>query len=382
MSGQVWHGHDIRQEAIKRTALFLIFFLTISAKAFGVMTYDPNKVGGEINTASGRMYLYYSDTVTPTYDPASQSYHVPAVSGEWVNAPDPVAAATGDATNKTKLVGNEVVVSIPGTDIVKLADGTYTNTVPSPTLVSAFESATPPDKDEYSGVPLVGGNLTASYCGGMQEYPGATVSSEYPYQVTLSNQISYVTTSLTNRAPAPLPYTSANGLQVSNFTLPFSMPANSGNGWTASSLGMIGCVPYKLYFNISGNSTVYLRFLKTGGSGTNYSYYSSNFTSVPVIPFDPAAFQEGGGPVTSSDLADALAPHLSDWRNNGLDSDFKQAAENGNPIMDGLGPTPEDIDNWKLQNQNNFEKIIPTGLGPGSGPDENPPCGNPGGQGP
>ena len=382
MSGRGWHRHDIRQEAINRTALFLIFFLTVSTNAFGVMTFDPANVSMPINLTSGRVYLSYSST--PSYDVATDTYLVPAVIGEEVSAPDPVTAAHGDATPKTKIVGNPIVLKIPGTDLVKLADGTYTNVSPSSSLSNAYDSATIPGEFIFNDNYRVLGPSSGP-CNGATDATALgfyfTNNSPYNQRIYDHTPFMFFVSADVTKAIAP-----PSSLTVGDKY--FSTGSFIGSADSLAS--KTGCTPDHYYIKVATNGTISGSQIR----GVDAYYYWSkdnavvryrinlNSGNVQTVTSNDILTQAPPTPPNSGQLGAALAPSLPTWQQNSLDDDFQKAAKNGTPAVDGLGPTPDDIDNWKLQNQSDVEKLIPTGLGPGSGPDENRPCGNPGGQGP
>ncbi len=330
----------MKQERINKTVIFLGIFLMISSKAFGVTAFDPNNVSGAISTASGQVRLSHSGT--PTYDSQNDTYNVPAVIGEEVSAPDPARAAQGDATSKPVIVGNQVGMTLPGTDMVQLANGIWTNNgaPPSETLTTALESVTEqPDtvltlavNDIFSN----DGDQTCKKVTSVITYPRATIA--------------------------------ANGCDIFyNSMFPFNTTfGHSTNPAQTEFHVATGCEPL-----IDHGYTYAITFVRT----------AIQCTSAPC----PSNYNPSPSPPSSDDLAGALTTALNNWSNNHADlaQDFKNAAENGNPFFpDGSEPSQADIDNWKLQNQSNVNNTISSGLGSGIGPDGKRPCGDQGTQGP
>lgn len=342
MSGRGCHRHRMKQDTITKAALFLTFFLTISTKAFGVMPFDLANVSASINLPSIQAYLAFSGS--PSYDAATDTYHVPAVIGEEISVPDPTRTALGDASNKSIIVGNPIVLKLPGSDMVKLAAGSFANfsgTV-SDTLLSAADIASdnPPSYNNLPYFLFTQATADSMYMGTPNFQP------PIPFYATLIN---------------------SSGVIV-RFTF---LTSASGYGFGYSSCQTVFGLPPNTLFSSTNFNPIWI--FQTGGC------FATTYLGT-TLSFDSSKFTPGG--LTSTSLASQLLPSLSGWRNNGLDNDFKQAAENGSPSIDGIGPTTEDIDNWKLQNQSNVEKIIPNSLGSEIGPSAKRPCGDPGAQGP
>lgn len=343
----------MKQDRIKKTALFvgnslaaLLIFRPVISEA--VQAYDvyEDSSGNPVvfETQGNRTYINIGGPV-PTYDPASKSYHVSAVSGELVTAPDPVAVAAGDATNKTKVVGNEVVASIPGTDIVKLANGTYTNAQPSPLLAQTFEAQTDiPDSwqdtiHHRTSVSLSCGSLT----------PKTT-----PHGVTYADLCSVsadpVTGTITTVPGCFIPQdTLYNGMSCSggviNFqTLYWSYKTNS---WVVQDSKPVG----------SGFS-VGIQMQMLGSAVPYMGNYTPDPGSEPVPPITPP---------TAEELAAALAPHLSNWHNNGLDNDLINAAKSGGntTIVSGTTTTTTEINSWVTSNGGAVKDAISSGISSG-----------------
>ncbi len=327
----------MKQERINKTVIFLGIFLMISSKAFGVTAFDPNNVSGSVNTATGGVRLSYSGT--PTYDAQNDTYNVPTVIGEEVSAPDPARAAQGDATSKPVIVGNPVTMTLPGTDLVKLADGTWTNEGASPSETLSTALATVTEQPDTVDTAAVGDVFSAD---GEQTCRRITDKVSLPINGTSGVNCA----GLAAGYPYSTPFGPSQTSMIDNF-----------------------CVMGPCTDELQANGILY-----------NFSYTKHCIMSVSAPC--PSTYHPDGTSPGSSDLANALIPALPDWGNNGIAEDFKKAAENGAPSIDGLGPTSADIDNWKLQNQSNVNNTISSGLGSGIGPDGKRPCRDQGTQGP
>lgn len=345
----------MRQTRTQKTISFLISLqaiLTVSltSQTFAMMAFDPANVSRSINLATGRTYLSYSDT--PTYDTTTDTYHVPAVAGEEVSAPNPTAAANGDTADKPTIIGNPVDLTVPGPNLVDLGKGVWTNATPSSTLTDAVEliESGPPTLPSaiYDGRPFLD-----FYPSGFTPYAVPVGATDY--SIRLTNGLVY------KLIPK---YQITDSSNCGNNFYPLGTYINGSDLCTVTEI-VCPCTP--------GNPHAGKRY---------YSAFffccASSYNETLRGPDSP-----GGPPVvTSPGLADALADYLSAWQGNGLVDDFVQTAENGAPTLSDSGPTAEDIDNWKSQNQANVGRLISTGLGAGIGPDENRRCGDPGGQGP
>lgn len=339
MSGRVSNNSTMKQGHLIKTAIAVGIFLAISVEAFGVTAFDPSQVSQSINTATGQVRLSYPGT--PTYDAQNDTYTVPAVIGEEVSAPDPARAAQGDATSKPVIVGNQVGMTLPGADMLNLANGAWVNSIPSaspsPTLTQAIDS--------IANVQQTSNDIKV---GDIFSLDGDQSCRQITALDTGEQDMCFMTCA-----------------DVKAAMFPDSNPLGSsvGGNFIANNAGNVltSCV------QTTPSHCVHIKWTVVFSAPSSCP---SNFD----ISKPPA-------PPTSDELAAAITTALDNWSSNGLAEDFKNAAENGSPSIDGVGPTSDDIDNWKLQNQNNANNTISSGLGSGIGPDEKRPCGDPGGQG-
>ena len=302
-------------------ALLVCIPVTSAALQTFEVYQDPSGNPVVFETQGKRTYINIGGSV-PTYDPASDQYSVPAVIGEEVSVPDPARAAQGDATTKPVIVGNPVVMKLPGTDLVKLADGTWTNTTPSSTLASAAVDSSN-SQPTYDNVPYF------DQVGQREGY--FTLPGGYRTSVSFRQLDDIVRVTFSS----PTVY-SSNG---------FSCQDRYGR-------------PDGFYFHPTLGSYAYAC---VGGVPSDGGVIEINFTPFDSGHINPAAT------LTSASLANALLDALNQWSQNGLADDFRQVAENGSPTTDGLAPSSQDIQDWIGANGKAVKEAISSGIRDGFG---------------
>lgn len=247
---------------------------------------------------------------SPVYDAASDTYNVPAYSVTTVDAPDPEAVAYGDVTEQSQTIGGPVTVSVPGTDILKLADGTYTNAAPSQTLADAYESF-PPSIPYSDPASLLDTTHTVYWSSPYTTYP-CYQQLATPAHVTLNS----VKDTLVACGSDAIPATHSCLPTIVNVGGYYSSVVNQG-------LGSLGC--------------------SATSNGYQITRFNATATTDPDTEFTPT--------VTSADLAPILAPSQPDFANNGLAGDYLAACAAGaNCTVAGGDITSNDVDTWNSTN--------------------------------
>jgi hypothetical protein len=252
---------------------------------------------------------------SPVYDPASDTYNVPAYSVTTVDAPDPEAVAYGDVTEQSQTIGGPVTVSVPGTDILKLADGTYTNAAPSQTLADAFASVDQEQDGTLNGYPYY--ECSSETIDGILHHCASGTDFTWP------QYYAYVP----GDATVPL---SAYGFTLGNVV----------SGYNC--LSRYGMIANDLYRYPAGYTTQFVICIQDATSCRKVFKVAASYA-------DPSLAE-----TTSPDsptLANALTPSQPDFANNGLAGDYLAACAAGaNCTVAGGDITSNDVDTWNSTN--------------------------------
>jgi len=304
-----------------------LFFSPFSVSAIDLYTVSadtPEISMPTMTTSAGHvipLLTIYPNTGTalidsPVYDAASDSYHIPAAVTTTVMVPESSAVASGDATLHPVTVGQTAIVAVPGTDIMQLADGTYTNAVPSSTLSNALAglgSGIPiPTAADLTATLPVGTVLSVPYAGQLGESPTS------PHKIKITGSWS-------------------------------SIPVNS-----SSQLGS------GFYFD----NTYCIIYVFLGMSGTTYTYKKmfASRTDASLLP--ETDFPDNA---TSAGLADALAVDQPSFASNGLAQDYLSAcaASQNCTVVQG-DMTDTDINTWITNNDDAVAGAVASSIAAGA----------------
>jgi len=271
------------------------------------------------NASSGHLRI---DNFTPiTYDANADEYKIPVVSVTPVTTVDPAKAAQGDATPQTIYVGKEIVATVPGTDMVKLADGTYTQYgTPSSTLADAASSASEPAPPEI-------GDLVTVYKVNENTRLGCTGEG-------YGTPVKMILTALPGS-------TYGNVFTASAYEYDTSMPARGYPGEPA--------------FLRSTTAFAYV----VGYDAATDTFTGASFNA-SCPPDQNGTVTYPGDPVLTSDgLGTALGPDLSDAGNNGLADDFDKACQSGSTCYFGdVSISQGDVDTFISTNSGSVGGVI------------------------
>jgi len=317
------------KSTLRLANIFLLSFLVVfvgTLAVYAVDIYEVVNIDGHEAVFSqhdgGRMYI---GGVDPTYDETSQSIDVTGVAGQVRSVPSVNADGTISVSNK--IIGNEVVEHIPGTDIVKLADGTYTNGTPSQTLLDAADEAATPVDPTYDGHPF-------HRCQGD--------GSGY-YDCGSGNKL---------QADSYFEMLNAQGTRV-DFRIALGSIYDEGVG---------GQAPFGTNNTFFGGVFRYV-------SAQLPSYYNGQKMTSATVTYDQTKLDEGTeGELTAETLLPVLQPLLPDYLNNGIKEDLEQSGNLGGGTTTGTAPTGPDIDGFLKNIYDQINGDINTDMiGPGIG---------------
>lgn len=300
---------------MKRSLLAVSAFVCFTLFSFSVYSLDLYLVDGNEPTVnvvdappgSKRITFDLSNntiTVPPSYDDATDSYIVPGHSVTDVSAPSADAVANGDVTPHNQTIGTPVAIRVPGTDVFKLADGSYVNASPSQTLQDAYDSLS-------SGVPE----------------PSILNPTNLP---------------LIGDVLANLPYCDSRGFNCNG-----TVSAKITSDFTTTTT----CTSYlfktnEYYYYSTGVKYVYE---DTKPESCTYDHYYTIKFAPAALTSNPPTYPESTP--DSNQLGNVLQPQLPDWTNNGLLNDFIQAcSEGGNCTVAGGDISQQDVDTWITNN--------------------------------
>lgn len=278
--------------------IYLHFATIVFAAATFIGTDGQTSIFKE-SRPSGRTILWGD---TPTYNAQDNKYTFQGYMAQPVNAPDPAAAATGDMTLHPGFIVNpkQIVAEVPGTNLVKLADGTYTNLypdiVPSITLEDVYNDLSTPAPPTN----------------------GACFQIRTPYEYSAKTPAIHI-----NAFDGP-PYS-----VVHTVSQPYVNNISAGDA--------IRLPDNKTAFVSSVN---YTSGQITGELVTEGTYCGQSDSLYDGSPTPP-------GP---AELAGGLEPFLDDAPGNGLAEDFDKACVEGDCNFPAPGVSNDDVTEWGIDN--------------------------------
>jgi len=331
----------VRQSIMKNFLYFLLGFLLVFLPVrycFALTDYDQqflnslNYVAIPSSSATGHTYIGPGPT---TFDQGTAKFDTPMLSGEFRNVPkvDP----NGTLTNQRKFVADAIVASIPGTNLVQLANGTWTNQGASP-------SAT----------------LSAAYSAAQQAASNPTYDNSPAQEcVYFSPSMSTIQGTTQNTCP-----NFVGGGKVIWWNTPTTKIVSTLSATkNTSSPGLGAQYTCQNYYNLVAGTVYYA----TSGSGSLFKCTNSptgpNIENYPGVSgssvnYDQSKFVPGSGVVTPSGLATALQSYQGNHSTNGLDQDYANAINKGSGTTYNSTVTTSDIDTFVTNSYNTANTTI------------------------